>query len=169
MRKLLIVSGSSRIKKEPQQPIPALQRFRGGFLGVIKNALARYGKLKNIDVLILSPVYGLIQINEKIPYRTPIAGTWYKIGLTEKQIDQQQKQNMAVLEKILKKQKYDEIYVNVGKNMLQLLGDFKKIVPGETKVTFCQGRGIGPKMVHMKNWIEEHGTRYARAQGHGMD
>lgn len=152
MKKLLIVSGSSRILKEPKEPVQAVKRFDGIMIRSIRNYV---DKLKNVDILILSPIYGLISPEKKISYHEPIGGSWPKIEFSKGQIIAAKKVNLPTIRKILSKQEYDEIYVNVGKTMLQLIEGFEQIVPKPTKITYAEGRGIGPKVAHMKNWIEQ--------------
>ncbi|MEM2969539.1 MAG: hypothetical protein QXR63_01225 [Candidatus Bathyarchaeia archaeon] len=38
--------------------------------------------------------------------------------------------------------------------MMEILKGFEQMVPCTTKIVYAQGAGIGPKMAHMKNWIE---------------
>jgi len=151
MKKLLILSSSSRILKDPKEPVPATKRFDGVIVRTIRNYV---GKLKNVDILILSPVFGLIPPEEKIPYHEPIGGSWHKAQFSKDKIETAKKANLATIKKLLSKRKYDEIYINVGKTMLQLIEGFEQIVPETTKITYAQGRGIGPKVAHMKNWME---------------
>jgi len=152
MRKLLIVSSSSRILTKPREPIPATKRFDGIFIRSIRNYI---DKLKNVDILILSPAYGLIPPEKKIPYHELIGGeSWHKAHFSEDEINTSKKTNLSIIKKLLSKQKYDEIYINVGKTMFQLMEDFEQIVPKTTKITYAQGRGVGPKISHMKNWME---------------
>jgi hypothetical protein len=154
MRKLLIISSSSRMTKEPMEPIPAAQRFDGVFMRITRN-YAR--KLKQVDISILSPTYGLISPQKKIPYTEPIGGSWNwsKTWLSRAEIETTRKANLRTLTKLLSKGEYDEVYVNVGKEMLQLMEGFEHVIPRTTKLTYARGRGIGPKIAHMKNWMEE--------------
>jgi len=147
----MIISGSSRMLKEPKDPIPAIERFDGIFMRTIRNYIHR---LKKVDILILSPVYGLISPEDKIPYHEPIGGNWHKADFPKDKIDDARKANLVAMRKALSKQKYDEIYVNVGRKMLKLMEGFEQLTPKTTKIIYAQGAGIGPKVAHMKNWIE---------------
>ena len=151
MRKLLIVSSSLRILKEPKEPVPATKRFDGITVRTIRNYV---GKLKNVDILILSPVFGLIPPKKKIPYHEPIGVDWHKPKFSKDKIDTIKKANITRIRRRLSKRKYDEIYINVGKMMLQLIEGFEQTVPKTTKITYAQGKGIGSKAGHMKNWME---------------
>jgi len=146
-----MVSGSTRLIKNPPQPIPAIQRFDGVFIRLIRKY---YRQTRNLDILILSPVYGLISGEEKIEFKEPIGESWRELNLDSNTISKIRESNLKKLTKWLSKRKYTEIYVNIGKNMLKLIEGFEKIVPQTTNITYAQGPGIGPKMAHMKNWIE---------------
>jgi hypothetical protein len=151
LRRLIILSGSTRVFKEPVDPIPAIQRFDGVLIRLVR----KYHKqLRDFDILILSPVYGLIKAEEKIGFIEPIQGSWRKLNLSEGEISKLREASLSTLQKLLKKKQYDEIYINVGRNLLKTIEGFDKIVPQTVRITYAQGPGIGPKMAHMKNWIE---------------
>ena len=151
MRKLLIISGSPRVLRNPVQPIPAIQRFDGIITRTVKKY---YEQISNIDVLIVSPVYGLIKAEEKISFKEPACGNWHKLKLSKEHVSYLKERNLSILQNLLQRRKYDEIYVNVGKNLLKIIEGFDKVVPRSTKITYAEGSGIGPKMAHMKKWIE---------------
>jgi len=153
LRKLVIISGSTRILKEPVDPIPALHRFDGMFIRIIRKY---YTRLSDCDVLILSPTYGLIKAKEKIGFKQPIPGSWGKLVIADNEFLRLKESSISTLQKLLATRQYDEIYVNLGKGMLKIIEGLDKIVPQRTKITYAYGSGIGPKMAHMKNWIESH-------------
>jgi len=153
LRKLIIIAGSIRMNKEPVEPIAALQRFDGAFARLIR----KYKKqLRDSDIFFLSPAYGMIEAGKKIEYREPTTKDWHKPVLTDSEIRTLRESTSVVLEKLFRRNQYDEIYVNVGKSLWANLQGFEAIFPKTTKVTFAQGRGIGPKMSHMKAWIESN-------------
>ncbi|MEM2969540.1 MAG: hypothetical protein QXR63_01230 [Candidatus Bathyarchaeia archaeon] len=62
MKKLIIISASARLLKEPVEPILATQRFDGVFIKLLR----KYQKqLRNFDILILSPVHSLIKAEKR--------------------------------------------------------------------------------------------------------
>jgi len=139
--------------KEPKEPIPAAQRFDG----IIMRVTRKYAsKLKNVDILILSPTHGLIPPEKKIPYSQPLGGgwKWNKVQFSKDKLEEARVTNLRVLKEILSKRQYCEIYVNVGKAMLQLIEGFEEMIPQNAKLTYARGRGIGPKIADMKNWME---------------
>jgi hypothetical protein len=151
LKKLIIVSGSTRAFREPAYPIPAIQRFDGVFIRLVR----KYHKqLRDFDILILSPVYGLIKAEKKIGFVEPIRGSWRNLNLSESAISKLRETSLSTLQKLLKKKQYEEIYVNVGKSLLRTIEGFDKMVPQAVTITYAQGSGVGPKMAHMKKWIE---------------
>lgn len=96
----------------------------------------------------------MIDARQKIEYREPTTRDWHKPVLTDSEIRRLRDSTSSVLKRLSSKNQYDEIYVNVGRSFSESLRGFDKIFPKTTKVTFAQGRGIGPKMTHMKAWIE---------------
>jgi len=151
LRRLIIISGSKRVLKEPADPIPAIQRFDGISIRLIRKY---HRQLRDVDILILSPVHGLIKAEEKIGITEPIQGSWRRLNLNENEIPKLRETSLSTLQRLLKKKHYEEIYVNVGRSLLKVIEGFDKIVPSAIKITYAQGPGIGPKMTHMKNWIE---------------
>lgn len=151
LKKLIIVSGSSEILRDPSYPVPAFQRLNGVAVRVARN---QSKKSKNFVVLILSPVYGLIRDEKMIPFKEPIsARAWgMSLKLSANAIAGIRKSTLSTFQKILAEQHYDEIYVNLGKDMLELIKGFEELVPSNVTVTYSQG-AFGQKMSHMKNWM----------------
>jgi hypothetical protein len=157
MKKLVIVSGSSKVREFPKEPIFALERFAGPATGVA----AKYFKnnqLQNIDVLILSPSYGLIEANQKIGYRQPAEadGGWYNLRINEKDLRKMRESNLAKLKKRFAEEQYDEIYINAGKEFLPTIRGLRRIAPKSAKITCAEGAGFGFKLAHMKDWFESN-------------
>ena len=80
-----------------------------------------YSKRRKLNVLILSLVYGLVWAEEKIPYKEPIGGGWYRLPLSEDEVVKLRETNLSTLRKILVISEYDEIHLNIGKYMLELM------------------------------------------------
>ncbi|MEM3551982.1 MAG: hypothetical protein QXV01_12940, partial [Candidatus Bathyarchaeia archaeon] len=94
----------------------------------------------------------------KINYKEPIGGNWYKFRINNNEIPKLRDSSLSTLKIMMTKQQCNEIYINVGKNMLKIIEGFEKLVPNDTKVIYAQGCGIGPKMAHMKKWLESNVT-----------
>jgi len=153
-RKLLIISASSKMTRQTESPIPAIERYDGLLVRVVKKALKEKDH-GDIEVLLLSPVLGLVEAKDEIPYHEPLPGCWKKPNLTEKEINSIREKNTAKLQFLLKSRQYAEIYINVGKVLRQLLD--LRLFSG-SKIIFAEGPGPGPKAAHMKSWIQRKVT-----------
>jgi len=149
-KKLIIVSASSSRKRESKEPIPAIERYNGIYFRTLRKYL-REGKLRNTDILINSKKFGLIRSNKKIPYYEPSPGNWGSLGLNKETVDRIRKKNLHKLKKLVNA--YSEIYVNVGREYMKLIEGFENFT--SCKIIYATGRGLGPKALHMKEWINK--------------
>lgn len=157
MRRLIIVSESLRRLKEPSEPIPALDRFDGIYFRIIKK-YRRKGKLQDTDCIIVSKSFGIICQNEKISYYKPDhIDTIGYLNMNKNQIKKLRGKNLAKFKEIFDKNKYSEIFVNVGKRFMELIEGFEKLT--SAKIIYASGPGLGPKAQHLKRWII-HGMRF---------
>lgn len=147
-RKLIIVSASSRLRKEPSEPINAIERYDNTYFQILRKYLLER-KLKKIDVLIVSQELGLIWSHDGISYHEPHAGKRGELSLDQHTIRRLREDNLEKLQGKL--DQYSEIYVNVGYDYMKLIKGFEQYVKG--KVTYATGRGLGPKAAHMKQWL----------------
>ena len=147
-RKLIIVSASSRLREKPTEPIPAIQRYDGIFFRVLRKLL-RDGKLREFDILIVSEKYGLLSHKDKISHHAAHPGPWGSLSLDEKAVNGIRKENLKKLKKIVNK--YSEIYVNLGREYMKLIGGFEEFT--RSKITFGVGTGLIPKAAHMRECV----------------
>jgi hypothetical protein len=156
MAKLLIVSGSNKVSRDPDGPVSALLRIGGAFMDVVKK---NYDRLLDVDVLILSPVYGLVCADEKIGFKEPIEGSWHHFVLADvmsnDEIATQRRSNLLTLRSVFSKKHYDEVHVNVGYEMSKLIKGFEQIIPVETEITYDRG-GLGQKRGQMREWLRSN-------------
>ena len=139
----MIISCSDKKNTKPDL-IPAIQRYKGAWYGVI-NKLKREGNFPdNLDIHIISAEYGLINSETQI-----------------KNYDQEMDYTRArelngpilnKLEKIISKTSYESILVNLGSTYMTAISGLEKIVPYTTKIQFLKGR-IGERKRDMKEWI----------------
>lgn len=147
-KKLVIVSASSSIRKEPFEPILAIERYDGIYFRVLRKYL-RERKLRNIDVVIVSEKFGLMRSDDKISYYEPHAGKWGSLSLNKDAIKNLRRENLEKLKRIVND--YSEIYINVGRQYMKLIEGFENFTT--CKITHAVGKGLGPKALHMKKWI----------------
>ncbi len=142
-RKLLIVACSNR-KKKDKSLLPAIERYDGVNYRVIKK-LRREGRFpKNVDVMILSAQYGLIDAMMPIPY--------YDLRMDRARASELRDQVTARLDTALRARRYDEIFVNMGKVYLGALDSEETLSNSNRLVKYAEG-GIGQKMRAMKEWL----------------
>jgi cytoplasmic iron level regulating protein YaaA (DUF328/UPF0246 family) len=145
-RYLLILTCSQR-KRIDTAPLPAIDRYTGVNFQVLHKA-KREGYLpENLDILILSAKYGLIEAS------TPIEN--YDLKMTKQRAMELQSQVSRDLDNHLSKTNYEEIFVNLGKFYLIATTPSKKITELESKIVYATG-GIGQKMSQMKDWLSQH-------------
>jgi hypothetical protein len=83
-----------------------------------------------------------------------VSGEWNKLVLDTSDLTRLRESSLQTLGFTLNNKIYDEIFVNVGKELLKIIEGFEAMLPKTTRVTYARGRGIGPKMAHMRDWIE---------------
>jgi len=146
LRRAIIVAESQRRNTKPTSPYPAIDRFSGVYFRTIKKYL-REGKLPKIDIIIVSRDFGILRSKDKIPYSLPVK----KLSFDTESIGLMRETNLRKLRQIFQKGKYDEIYVNVGREFYKLIEGFEKLT--SAKIIYASGLGLGPKAQHMRDWI----------------
>jgi len=144
-----MVSASTRMRNEPSNLV-ALDRYDGVFFRVLRRALRDSGR-RDIDVLVLSPVLGLIKGDEPLKLHEPLPGEWGTLCLDPRKANEAKARNLEFLRCFLKRRRYSEVYVNVGQQYMRLIEGFEKQF--KCKIIRCKGEGPGPKAAHMKAWI----------------
>ena len=139
-RYLLILSCSKRKKQISEAP--ALELYDGPFYCVL-----RKGMPPNLDVLILSARYGLIDSNKIISYYDQ------KMNI-ERAKELSEDVEVKLREKIETIQ-YKNIFVNLGKTYMVALKDSEKLLK-KYNVTFAAG-SIGKRLHQLKNWLAKIG------------
>lgn len=145
--KLIIVAASSRLKDKIHELMKAIDRYDGVYFRVLRKYL-REGKLTDTDILIVSQKFGLLWADDEIPYYQSFPGSWGSLSLNEEEINKLRRENLRKLEEIARQ--YASVYINVGKEYLQLIEGFEDFVTGD--ITYAKGT-LGQKARHMKNWI----------------
>jgi len=144
MKKHLIIISCSD-KKNPQPGLlPAIQRYTGAWYGVI-NKLKREGDLPdNLDILIISAKYGLINSEMLIEN--------YDQEMDYKRARELNKPILSKLKNIISTTTYESILVNLGSTYMAAISGLETIVPNTTKIQLLKGI-IGERKRDMKKWI----------------
>ena len=140
-KKLLLIACSNR-KIRTKGMLPAIARYDGGTYRVI-HKLQRDGRFPlDVDVVILSAKFGLIDAQTLIPH--------YDQRLDKKRAAELRPQVLKTLQDIMDRREYSEIYLDLGKGYLPALNGF--FFPPKIKVTWASGR-IGQRLSHIKHWL----------------
>jgi hypothetical protein len=126
--------------------LPALERYDGVHFRVLRKARREGYWLENLDALIVSAKYGLLELN------TPIEN--YDLRMTSKQATQLRPIVAHVLAERIKSMAYAEIFLNIGKMYHQSLGDWDVGLSRDTIVIYASG-GIGQRSRQMRDWLIE--------------
>ncbi len=135
-RKLLIIS-CSKTKRNLKQG-PAIKIYDGPFYKILRKNFT-----ENLDVLILSAKYGLIEYTKIIsPYDTKMT---FKLA---KEIRVESTSNLL---KLLKQNTYSEIFVELGKIYKDGI-DFESLKQEGLNFKFDDGT-IGKRLHNLKIWL----------------
>jgi hypothetical protein len=145
-KRLIIISASQRRSKDPQ-PLPAIARYEGVFFAVVRKYL-REGKLKGTDIIVVSDKYGVVTADEDVPCHE---ATQESPSFSKEALEKANRENLARLRSIFNKNRYREILVVCGKEFQRLIEGFEELT--EAKIVFCEGKGLGPKALSLKQWI----------------
>jgi hypothetical protein len=144
-RYLLILSCSQRKRRDPGL-LPAIERYDGVNFRVLRKLRREDAWPDNLEVLIVSAKYGLLKENDDIEY--------YEQKMTGERAIELQDSVGGKLGAIVRDKGYQEIFVNLGKGYLPVLGDCEALA--DMKVVYASG-GIGHKMAQMRKWILKRG------------
>jgi len=154
-RRLIIVSASRRLSSGSSRGIPALQAYDGLFARFVRKYI-REGYIKKADVLFVSPVYGLIRGEDPLLPGGILEGDWRHPKVKPTQMRLMNKNALRLLKRLAASVHYSEAYVNVGRELYPIIKGVELAL--SCKVVFAEGRGIGPKTAHMKEWALRHCT-----------
>jgi cytoplasmic iron level regulating protein YaaA (DUF328/UPF0246 family) len=143
-KRLLILACSQR-KRRDAGLLPAVARYDGGSYRVLRKAKRDGLWPENLDVLILSAKYGLIEAS------TSIAD--YEQRMTQQRAKELKTQVTDVL-RVYAQKNYDEVYVDVGQDYWPAIEELADVF-GDFSVIYAQGR-IGQRLGSLKNWIVQN-------------
>lgn len=107
--------------------------------------LGRENKLpKNLDILIISAKYGLINSNTIIRR--------YELKMTKNIALKLQSETIHKLKELFSKKQYDEIFVNLGREYMFSIKGFEQFLLNDTKIIYAKG-GIGQRLSQMRIWL----------------
>lgn len=136
-RRLLLISCSS--KKQTLNDRMAIEVYDGPFYQVV-----RKHNRDDLDILILSAKYGLIDQNQVI--------STYDAIMTPKIANEIRKDSTEKLLKIINENNYSEIFVELGKTYENAI-DFTKLEFMDLNIKFDSGT-IGKRLHNLKEWLK---------------
>jgi hypothetical protein len=123
--------------------LPAIERYDGVAYRVVKR-LQRLGQYpKDVDLLIISAKYGIIQYDHPIPT--------YDLRMTPEQALEQAEENHNILSRFLHGRSISEVFISAGKEYLLGLEPFDAW-RGEVRVRTNKGK-IGLQLKALKDWL----------------
>ena len=142
--RLLILSCSRRKHSSPSL-LPALERYDGPAFRVINKFMrVRPFEAQFLDVYILSAKFGLIPSSQLIPN--------YDRRVTRQQVKKLQTPTLTAFKQILTDRQYDELFISMGKDYLQILGGYESLIPDNLKVIISTGV-MGRRQAELRNWL----------------
>jgi len=144
-KRLLIIGPAFRRRKE-EQPLPAIERYDGLFYRVARCYLSN---AKDVDVLIMKYDLTLIDGSELLPFVEPEGTSWGDNNVPSEIIENAKRANLCFLKEKLRKKRYSEVFISMGKKYAAVLPDMSS----ETKVVFPANVGPGLKAKALKEWF----------------
>jgi len=142
---LLIMACSQRKRSEPGL-LPAIERYDGVHFRVLRKAQREGYWPANLDVLIVSAKYGLLELNTAIEC--------YDLRMTLKQSMQIRPLVLSILTERIKSMTYAEVFLNVGRTYQVSLEGWNAGLSRDTTVIYANG-GIGQRARQMRSWLIE--------------
>lgn len=142
---LLIIPCSKRKASLTKAKIPAIDLYDGPFHRIIRKSFRERGKPNNLDIMVLSAKYGLIDLNEKI--------ATYNQRMTPEMARGMAGNVYSSLANRLKTNHYKEVMINLGKQYMMALSESWDMLENQ-KVRYGSG-GIGERMKQLKNWLSD--------------
>lgn len=129
----LLVQSCSSSKNEVNDPTPAFDVYSGYFYRILKKAI-RTGEMRNdMDIVILSAKYGILEPDEPI--------TTYDQVMSASRAEELNDEVVDSVADAVSAEEYDQIVLNMGKPYLRSLSGLSEEV--SIPVAKIEGSGIG--------------------------
>jgi len=143
MGSTLLVQSCSNRKRDAANRLPALERYDGYFFRIIKKAIDDGALRNDIDIMILSAEFGLLDTGDLIPM--------YDRKMTIQRAEELRNDVVNTLVSRIERSAYDELVINMGSEYEHAI----RGVNAELKIdiTRIEGEGIGEKGSKLKQFI----------------
>jgi len=146
-KRRLLVLGPSFRRRKGEELLPAFERYDGLFFRIARKYL---GDVKDVDVVVMMNDLTLADGETPLPYKEPEGNQWGHQTMPAETLEAAKRRNKIFLEKKLRKGKYSEIFLSMGKKYAEALPDASQ---HGVRVIFPATGGPGPKAQALKNWI----------------
>lgn len=147
-RYLLIIACSQRKRSDPGL-LPAITRYDGGSFRVLRKAKREGCWAENLNVLILSAKYGLIETS------TLIAN--YEQRISCERAKEIQNQVLQSLKTYSKQNSYTQVYIDLSRDYQIAIEGIAELF-STSQLIYAKGR-IGERLKYLKNWIAMNSDR----------
>jgi hypothetical protein len=137
------VACSQRKRSDPGL-LPAIERYDGVNFRVLRKARREGYWPENLDVLILSAKYGLIDT------ATPIA--CYEQRMTSERAIALNARILEELRSLVGRRDYNEVYIDLGRDYLPAIRGCAEVFSG-LRVIYAEGR-IGERLKGLRDWLK---------------
>lgn len=139
----LLVQSCSNRKREADSSLPAMERYDGYFFRIVKKAIDEGALRDDIDIVILSAEFGLLDLEDPIPM--------YDRKMTFQRADELRDEVMSSLVSKLRTGDYETLVINMAKEYEQAIEGVNSEIGINVKK--INGRGIGEKGRKLKHLI----------------
>jgi len=126
--------------------LPAIERYDGISYFILRKAKRDGYFPKNLDILIISAKYGIIEPNSLIEN--------YDQLMTKERAMQLKNLVATKLAEKVKLTKYNEIFLNIGKTYKMTLEGWESNIKQDSSIIYASG-SIGKKSSQMLHWLIE--------------
>ena len=145
--KRLLIIGPAFRRRTDERSLPALERYDGLFYRVARKHLRN---VKDVDVLIMKDDLTLVAGSESLPFVKPEGTSWGVNSIPSEVVENAKKTNLCFLKEKLRKNRYSEVFISMGKKYAAALPDMSS---DSTKVLFPANVGPGLKAQALKEWF----------------
>lgn len=142
-RYLLVVTCSQRKSNSPGL-LPAIDRYNGINYLIIRKAKREKYLSKNLDLLIISAKYGIIEPDTEIEY--------YDLKMTKNLAKKMREFLAPKLAEKVKSTKYNEIFLNIGEVYKMAIDGWDSDNELDSSIIYASG-GIGKRSSQMLQWL----------------